>query len=79
MKNLSNVALQNFSISLPTLPEQRRIENIFSKITEDAQRASDAYKRKLARLADLKQSILRKAFAGELSSPFPSAVNEAAE
>ena len=37
------------------------------------------YNERLARVSDLKQSILQKAFSGELTSPPSQAIKEAAE
>ena len=79
MKNLSNTALQDFEVSLPSLSEQDRLEEVFNKIFEETQRAADAYRRKLVFLDALKQAILQKAFSGELTSPPSSAIIEAAE
>ena len=39
----------------------------------------DAYAAKLSSLSKLKQSILQKAFSGELTSPPSQAIKEAAE
>lgn len=79
MKNLSNTALQNLQISLPSRSEQDRLEKGFSKVAEEARRLADVYNRKLTRIDLLKQSVLQKAFAGDLTSPPSSALKEAAE
>jgi type I restriction enzyme, S subunit len=68
MKNLSNTALQNFAVSLPPLSEQRRLKQAFARMAEATERAANTYERRLIALATLKQSILQKAFAGELTS-----------
>jgi type I restriction enzyme S subunit len=67
MKNLSNVALQSLPIAVPPLSEQNRLEMFFSEMFEETRRAADVYEKKLASLSRLKQSVLQKALAGELT------------
>jgi type I restriction enzyme S subunit len=79
MKNLSNTTLQNLPISLPPRSEQDRLEESFSKLAEETRRLADTYDRKLACLRSLRQSILQRAFSGELTSSPCQAMKEAAE
>lgn len=79
MKNLSNTALQNFVISLPSVSEQQRLEAAFRNLAKETERAAETYERKLGFLGALKQSILQKAFSGELTSPSSQVIEEAAE
>jgi type I restriction enzyme S subunit len=67
MRNLSNIALQTFKISIPPLFEQNRFEKLFNEISKETQRAADVYEQKLASLSAIKQSVLQKAFSGELT------------
>jgi type I restriction enzyme, S subunit len=57
------------SIFLPkSLTEQERIVFALDELSIEAQRLEGIYVRKLAALAELKQAILQKAFAGELTA-----------
>lgn len=62
-----------------SIDDQRRLSAAFEEFRAKSIRLEDVYARKLKSLADLKQSILRKAFTGELTSPLPRAIKEAAE
>ncbi|HZO44321.1 MAG TPA: restriction endonuclease subunit S [Xanthobacteraceae bacterium] len=68
-----------FHICLPSNAMQRKIVTMLDAIREQTERLEGVYHRKLANLAEAKQSILRKAFAGDLTSPPLQAVKEAAE
>ncbi|MFP4167147.1 MAG: restriction endonuclease subunit S, partial [Opitutales bacterium] len=52
----------------PTIKEQIRIENLLDSLSVETQRLESVYRRKLELLADLKQSLLHKAFTGELTA-----------
>jgi type I restriction enzyme S subunit len=88
-KLLSNAAHGTLKIEMDELREVRLLvpprkiqEGIASHIDSlsfETQRLVSVYKDKLARLAALKQSILQKAFSGELTSPPSQAIKEAAE
>lgn len=45
-------------------------------LREEAQRLESIYRQKLAALNELKQSILQKAFTGELTADIPKTVKE---
>ena len=64
---------------LPPLDDQRRTVSRFADIATRSSELENRYKRKLLYLAALKQSILAKAFSGELTSPPSQAIKEAAE
>ena len=68
MKNLSNKALSNLYVIIPPLNAQIGILNQLSDLDEQTKRLETIYQKKLTTLAELKQSILQKAFAGELTS-----------
>ena len=55
-------------IPLPPLPEQKRIVAILDELKANSTGLVCAARRKLDLLAGLKQSILHKAFAGELTA-----------
>ena len=58
--------IKNFQISLPTLTEQQAIVEKLDALSEETKRLEAIYERKQAALSELKQSLLQKAFAGEL-------------
>ncbi len=66
MPNLSNTALSEFPIMLPPLEEQKVIVEKIDELADEIQRLKSIYQRKLAALDELKQSLLHKAFSGEL-------------
>ncbi|WP_200881872.1 restriction endonuclease subunit S [Nitrincola sp. A-D6] len=72
-KTVSLTHLRNFSISLPTLEEQaeivRRVEAFFAFADSIEQKVSAA----LTRVNNLTQSILAKAFRGELTAEWRAA------
>ena len=58
--------LQKVMIPFPPLEQQRRIVAAIDALTEETQRLSRLYERKLTALEALKKSLLHQAFAGEL-------------
>jgi type I restriction enzyme S subunit len=58
--------LQSISLRLPQLEEQRKIVTELGALTEEIQRLASLYQQKLAALAELKKSLLHRAFSGEL-------------
>jgi len=58
--------LRGFPISFPPLPEQQRIVAQLDTLSAETKRLEAIYQQKLDNLGCLKQSILQKAFAGEL-------------
>ena len=81
-KNLSLVKIKNVTIPIPNLTIQRKVVENLSSIKKEITRLEEIYQRKLIALAELKQSILQKAFAGELTEssistniiPFPKTI-----
>jgi type I restriction enzyme S subunit len=68
MPNLNNTDLGNLPFYLPPLPEQQRIIAQLDALSTETKRLETIYQQKLNVLAELKQSILHKAFAGELNT-----------
>ena len=66
MKNISNKALSELMVSFPSRQEQTSILNRIHELEVDIQRLHSIYKQKISKFGELKQSILQKAFAGEL-------------
>ena len=66
MPNLSNTALANLPISLPSKSRQREIIVELDALAAETQHLTRIYEQKLAALAALKKSLLHQAFSGEL-------------
>jgi len=67
--NISQNLLSDFPISYPNWTKQTQITAKLNEIKEQTQRLEAIYQRKLEALQELKQSILHKAFTGELTNP----------
>ena len=67
MSNLSNKALASLPIDLPSESDQARLLEGIDILGNQTRSASVLYCKKLVDLDDLRQSILRRAFAGELT------------
>jgi type I restriction enzyme S subunit len=67
-KNLSLEKIKDIVISVPGLPEQMEVVRQLIALEGDVQRLTGVIERKLVALTELKQSILQKAFAGELAA-----------
>ena len=65
---ITRKSLSPVQIPLPPLPEQKRIVAILDELKANSTGLVCAARRKLDLLAGLKQSILHKAFAGELTA-----------
>jgi hypothetical protein len=66
-------------VNWPSNERQAEIVQRIESIATEAKLLESLYERKLAEITDLKQSILQKAFSGELSLRPSQAVKEAAE
>lgn len=78
MKNLSNKVLSDFKIKLPTKHEQESIVVKLEELSEYCQKLESIYQQKRTVLAELKQSLLQKAFSGELTAKDNNTAKEAA-
>lgn len=65
--NLSTAQIKEFLIPLPPIEQQAKIVEIFGEIREHCEKLKSITERKLVALSELKQSLLQKAFAGELT------------
>ena len=72
--NISASKLKNYSLALPPLEAQRTIVATLHAIKAKTTVAASLSQQKLTALAELKQSILHKAFTGELTAE-PKAAN----
>lgn len=64
MKNLSNTALSNLKISLPTPKIQEEIVDKLDTLATYTQRLESIYRHKLVALGQLRLTILQRAFSG---------------
>lgn len=64
----NQASLNNIEIPLPPLPEQKRIVKELDTLSEKVRQLQEIYTKQIANCADLKQSLLQKAFEGELSN-----------
>ena len=71
--------LRKLLIPIPPLSEQDDIATRLDTLSEEALRLQVTYRNKRNNLLALKQTILREAFSGELTSPPSQAIKEAVE
>ncbi len=76
MAGLNMGIIKALPVRLPALDEQSRIVDAIEDTKRETQRLESIYQQKLTALAELKQSLLQKAFSGELTS---KALNEPQE
>jgi type I restriction enzyme S subunit len=74
--NINGTKLKGYPLSLPSLSRQKQIVENLSFLRTETQRLEAMYRKKLAALNELKQSILQKAFTGELTADTPKTVKE---
>ncbi len=63
-------------LALPPLDEQARLSGVFDKVDLDAQDLERVLVSKLSALAELKQSLLARAFSGELTAKIEQVAND---
>jgi type I restriction enzyme S subunit len=68
IKNVSLKTMRNFMVPLPSENEQKEISRNLNAIENNTISLINVQNRKLAALNELKQSLLQKAFRGELTS-----------
>lgn len=64
--NLGLKAMRDLKIPLPPLPEQKRIVKELDTLSEKVRQLQEIYTKQIANCDELKQSLLQKAFKGEL-------------
>lgn len=64
--NLGAASLKKFYLDLPSIPEQQRIVARLDELSAHCKKLEALYRRKIALYDELKQSLLAKAFRGEL-------------
>ena len=65
--NLSTAQIKAFEIPVPSLQEQDRVVHRLNDLNDKCKALQEDYQKTLALCEDLKQSLLRKAFNGEMS------------
>lgn len=68
IKNFSLKSMRNYTLNLPSLEEQEEIVENLMQIDHEIIELKKKYSKKLEGLEELKNSILQKAFSGELTS-----------
>jgi type I restriction enzyme S subunit len=76
---ITKAQIQEFVFSYPSLEAQRAVVEQLNDMGTETEKLETHYASKLESLADLKRSILKEAFSGELTSPPSQATQEAAE
>ena len=66
ISNLNQKILGDFEVPLPPLPEQKRIVKELDALSEKVRLLQEIYTKQIANCDELKQSLLQKAFEGEL-------------
>lgn len=64
--HISGKQILNYEIPLPPLPEQKRIVKELDTLSEKVRQLQEIYTKQIANCDELKQSLLQKAFEGEL-------------
>jgi type I restriction enzyme, S subunit len=76
---LNQRALNAIAVPFPPVDERQRAVIRLDDLAMQTERLREMYTTRIAALAELRQSILQKAFSGELSSPPSLNIKEAAE
>ncbi|MTJ50863.1 restriction endonuclease subunit S [Dolichospermum sp. UHCC 0259] len=67
-KTIRKDGIRSLNILVPPLSEQKNIVEKLDTLLTETQRLENIYRQKIAALKELKQSILQKAFTGELTT-----------
>ncbi len=65
--NISGDLVKKAILPIPPVEQQRAIVSRIQLVDDETSKLAGVYEAKLAALAELKQSLLQKAFAGELT------------
>jgi type I restriction enzyme S subunit len=77
--NINLATFENQKFPFPPVKVQNTLVERLDAMAEESRRLEVSYQARLVCISDLKQSILQKAFSGELTSPPAQAIREAAE
>jgi type I restriction enzyme S subunit len=78
-QRISRKNLGDILIPVAALPEQTRVVEKLADLESEVRRLASLYETRLSQIQELRQSILQKAFSGDLTSPPSQAIKEAAE
>ena len=76
--NINLATFENRLFPFPPLDEQKRLVATLNELSDNIRAVEAVYRQKLEALAQLKQAILHKAFAGELTAQPEKALRKAA-
>lgn len=76
ISSLNQQGLSLIIINFPTFLKQKAIVANIDEIAFETQRLEAIYRQKISALKELKQSILQKAFTGELTADTPKTIKE---
>jgi type I restriction enzyme S subunit len=80
VRHTSPTKLGEILVSFPkSREEQDKVARQLDDLLDETTRLGEKYELRLSQISELKQSILQKAFSGELTSPPSQAIKEAAE
>ena len=77
--NINLATFENRKFHFPPLIQQKQFVGVLNRLSEKTRQLQANYKKKLTDFAELKQAILQKAVAGELTAQSAERVQEAAE
>ncbi len=77
IKNVSLKSMRKFKVPLPSVEKQKELVVLLDGLSAETRRLESIYQQKLNSLAELKQSLLQKAFSGELTAKPDTLINEA--
>ncbi|WP_341325847.1 restriction endonuclease subunit S [Methylotuvimicrobium sp. KM2] len=68
IKNVSLKSMRKFKVPLPSVEKQKELVVLLDGLSAETRRLESIYQQKLNSLNELKQSLLQKAFSGELTA-----------
>ena len=74
---LTTPMVRKFSIAYPSIPKQKEVVEKLDTLSSEIKRLEGIYRQKLESLSELKQSLLQKAFTGELTAEGDKLMDEA--
>ena len=79
IQHFTGKALHQFDLPIAPLSEVKRYIRIFDNLYEKSSRLEEIYRDQIVQIAELKQSILQKAFLGDLTSQFEEGLPKAVQ
>jgi type I restriction enzyme S subunit len=76
---LNQKALNSIPVPFPSFSDRERTIAVLEELAEQTDRLRETHEARIAALAELKQCLLARAFAGELTSPPMHIIQQAAE